>query len=86
VKLRRILIVVGFALLVAVSLQPAATPQSQTVGRCVVTVPSQWGTFRGISQGYGLVFEDDAGTLRVVNQMPCGLDGPPNISLEVRRK
>lgn len=85
-KLPRTILIAAFGLAAAVWLQPAAVPQDQTVGRCVVSIPTQWGTFRGAAQGYGLVFEDNAGTLRFMNQMPCGLEGAPIVSLEVRRK
>jgi hypothetical protein len=58
----------------------------QLFARCVANVPADWGTFRGDAQGFGLAFEDGAGTLRFVKQLPCGLEGQPNIVVEVRRK
>lgn len=83
---RRILFIAGVVLLGALCVQPAATPENPSFGRCTVNIPSDWGNFRGVSQGYGFVFEDQAGTLRVVNQMPCGLEGTPNVTLEIHRK
>ncbi len=77
---------IAILVLVAVLvLRPVAAPQSQNFGRCIVNVPSEWGTYRGDAQGYGIVFEDNAGTLRFVKQLPCGLEGTPNVLVEVRR-
>ncbi len=84
-SLRKVLLIVVFTLAAAVCLRPAAAPQ-EVGSRCVVYIPSQWGKFQAASQGYGLVFQDDAGALRFVVQMPCGLEGTPNVSLEVRRR
>jgi hypothetical protein len=65
-----------------------ATPQ-QTVGApCVVVVPRDWGEFKGLSKS-GLVFEDEAGTLRLLDQMPCSTAGStnvPQVAVEIRRK
>lgn len=56
---------------------------------CLVTVPVEWGEFKGISK-FGLVFEDKAGTLRLIDQMPCSVDktlvAVPTVAVEVRRK
>ena len=55
---------------------------------CVVVVPREWGEFRGLSKS-GLVFEDKAGTLRLLDQMPCNMgdaNNVPQVSVEVRRK
>ena len=53
--------------------------------RCPVTVPREWGEFRGSSQT-GYAFEDQSGTIRVLTQLPCGgLGGPPLIGIEIRR-
>jgi hypothetical protein len=57
-------------------------PQVWTPG-CVASVPKSWGTFRGASTQSGLAFEDSAGTLRFLTNIPC--DGPPIVSLEIRR-
>ena len=65
-----------------------ATPQ-QTVGApCLVIVPRDWGEFKGLSKS-GLVFEDEAGTLRLLDQMPCSTAGTtnvPQVAVEIRRK
>jgi hypothetical protein len=50
---------------------------------CVATVPKSWGTFRSGSAQTGLAFEDAAGTLRFLTNIPCG--GTPVIALEIRR-
>ena len=83
-SLRKVLLILVFTL-AAVCLRPAAAPQ-EVGSRCVVYIPSQWGKFQGASQGYGLAFQDDGGTLRFVIQMPCGREGTPSASLEVRRR
>jgi hypothetical protein len=57
-------------------------PQIWTPG-CVASVPRSWGQFRGASTQSGLAFEDSAGTLRFLTNMPC--DGTPVVALEVRR-
>jgi hypothetical protein len=57
---------------------------------CTVVVPAEWGQYRGSITGSGLVFEDKNGTLRIIQQLPCTLDGtpngPPRVYAEVRRK
>jgi hypothetical protein len=57
-------------------------PQVWTPG-CVASVPRSWGTFRGASTQSGLAFEDAAGTLRFLTNIPC--DGSPVAALEIRR-
>ena len=84
--LRRSVFITLFVLAAAVCLRPATPPQEQNFGRCIVTIPAEWGTYKGDAQGYGLVFEDSAGTLRFVKQLPCGLQGTPNVLVEVHRK
>ena len=52
--------------------------------RCQVTVPREWGEFKGSQQGYA--FEDQSETIRVLTQLPCGgLGGTPQIGVEIRR-
>lgn len=51
---------------------------------CVSSVPSSWGAYKGGSAQSGLAFEDNAGTLRFVTNLPCG-GAVPIVSLEVRR-
>ena len=57
---------------------------------CTVVVPAEWGKYRGNAVGSGLVFEDKSGTLRIIAQLPCTLDGtpngPPRVLAEIRRK
>ena len=60
---------------------PAST-QLWTPG-CVATIPRSWGQYRGGSAQSGLAFEDNAGTLRFLTNVPCG--GTPLVALEVRR-
>lgn len=59
----------------------AAAPQFGST--CVTYVPREWGTYRGGSTQTGLAFEDSAGTLRFITNLPCG--GAPIVALEVRR-
>ena len=59
-----------------------ANPQVWTPG-CVAQVPRTWGTYRGASAQSGLAFEDSAGTIRFLTNIPC--DGVPTVSLEIRR-
>ncbi len=57
---------------------------------CTVVIPAEWGKYRGNVTGNGLVFEDKNGTLRIIPQLPCTLDGtpngPPRVLAEIRRK
>jgi hypothetical protein len=64
--------------------QPSLQPQPQiwTPG-CVAQVPRAWGTYRGASAQSGLAFEDSAGTIRFLTNIPC--DGTPIVSLEIHR-
>jgi hypothetical protein len=84
----RIVMFVGLVLVVLVSLKIYAAspkkpePQVWTPG-CVASVPRSWGTFRGASAQSGLAFEDAAGTLRFLTNIPC--DGSPVAALEIRR-
>jgi|SRR5580700_4894659 hypothetical protein len=60
----------------------AAPAQLWTPG-CVSNVPKSWGQFKGGSAQSGLAFEDNAGTLRFLTNIPCG--ATPLVALEVRR-
>lgn len=60
-------------------------PQVEPTALCTITVPRQWGEYVGAGS-YGLEFKDDKETIRFVKQFSCGLEGAPNVSLEVRRK
>ena len=57
---------------------------------CSVVIPAEWGEFKGNINDTGLVFEDKSGTLRVIQQLPCTLDGtpngPPRVIAEIRRR
>jgi hypothetical protein len=57
-------------------------PQVWTPG-CVASVPKSWGACKGGSAQSGLAFEDGAGTLRFLTNIPC--DGTPAVALEIRR-
>lgn len=58
-------------------------PQVWTPG-CVASVPKSWGTFKGASTQSGRAFEDSAGTLRFLTNIPC--DGTPVVSLEIHER
>jgi hypothetical protein len=60
-------------------------PQVDQTARCTLTVPADWGEYIGAGS-YGLEFRDEKGTVRFVKQFACGLEGAPNVSLELRRK
>lgn len=49
-----------------------AQETSPNVGSCAITVPKEWGEFKGASD-YGLTFEDDKGTLRFVLHPRCAI-------------
>ena len=84
----RTVMVVALAIAVLLSLKIyAATPkkpapQVWTPG-CVANVPKSWGAYKGGSAQSGLAFEDSAGTLRFLTNIPC--DGTPLVALEIRR-
>jgi len=59
------------------------TAKPQTQSTCAIDVPSNWGDYMGSSEHYGLVFKDDAGTLRFVTNVPCS--GVPQVALQVNR-
>ena len=58
---------------------------------CIAEVPKSWGDFKGASS-YGLAFEDQDGTIRILLNPPCsnGISSStissPNIDLQVKRK
>lgn len=62
----------------------AATPQD-SASRCIANVPLDWGEYVDSSTN-GVAFRDSNGTLRFVKNFPCGLEGAPNVALEIRRK
>ena len=87
-KRTAIAIAVALAMVTLVSLKLFASapksplPQVWTPG-CVSAVPKAWGTFKGGSAQSGLAFEDSAGTLRFLTNIPC--NGAPAVALEIRR-
>lgn len=64
-----------------------ATAKSQIVGygqpACTTYVPTSWGEYTGSSEHYGIVFKDNAGTLRFLTNIPC--ETTPQIALQVKR-
>jgi len=82
-------IVVGALLLVALlslkiySAAAKKSPSQVWSPGCVAAVPKSWGQFRGGSSQTGLAFEDGAGTLRFLTDIPC--NGTPVVRLEIRR-
>jgi hypothetical protein len=50
---------------------------------CISQIPLAWGEYKGGSQQSGLAFQDTAGTLRFITNIPC--DGVPQVALELRR-
>ncbi len=74
-------------MLIGLELNPGKVVHAQSYSsRCIANIPREWGTFKGVSNSYGIGFEDSSGTLRFVNQFPCGLEQAPNVSLELRRQ
>jgi hypothetical protein len=65
------------------AMKAAPPPAQMWTPGCVSSVPKAWGQFRGGSAQTGLAFEDSAGTLRFVTNVPCG--ATPLVALEVRR-
>jgi len=57
---------------------------------CTVVIPAEWGEYAGMSTGTGMIFEDQHGTLRIIPQIPCSIDGgvsgPPPVLAEIIRK
>jgi hypothetical protein len=77
------LAIVGFVSLKMYAATPKKPePQVWTPG-CVAAVPKSWGAYKGGSAQSGLAFEDSAGTLRFLTNIPC--DGTPAVALEIRR-
>jgi hypothetical protein len=50
---------------------------------CRSYVPPAWGDYMGSSEHYGVVFQDNSGTLRFITNVPC--EATPQIALEIRR-
>jgi len=88
---KRIAAVVTLVLTSAVGgYQLKAHAQQDFPPPCRVVIPAEWGKYKGDSNGSGLVFEDRNGTLRIIQQLPCTLDGtpngPPRVIAEIRRR
>lgn len=79
-------VVLVIAVFISLKMYAAApkrpAPQVWTPG-CVASIPKLWGAFKGASTQSGLAFEDSAGTLRFLTNIPC--DGSPVVALEIRR-
>jgi len=50
---------------------------------CKSYAPISWGEYVGSSKDYGVVFRDNAGTLRFITNVAC--ETTPQIALEIRR-
>ena len=50
---------------------------------CRSYAPINWGEYLGSSKDYGIVFRDNAGTLRFVTNVAC--ETTPQVALEIRR-
>ena len=70
--------------------QIKAHAQQRFPASCYVMVPADWGEYRGMSTGTGVVFEDKDGTIRVVGKLPCGIDREPmtvpQVDVVIKRK
>jgi hypothetical protein len=87
----RIIAIVTLVLAAAVGgYQVKAHAQQQYPKPCTVVIPTDWGKYKGVAAGSGLVFEDKNGTLRITSQIPCNIDGSvasaPQIMVEIHRK
>jgi hypothetical protein len=78
-----ILVIVVLVSLKAYAAAPAKPAAQLWTPGCVSSVPRSWGQFKGGSAQSGLAFEDSAGTLRFLTNIPCG--ATPLVSLEIRR-
>jgi len=77
-----LLLVLPLSLTIYAASAKKSSPQVWSPG-CVASVPKSWGQFRGGAAQTGLAFEDGAGTLRFLTDIPCG--GTPVVKLEIRR-
>lgn len=62
-----------------------AAPPQTGLGQpaCRSYVPQEWGEYKGSSEHFGVVFQDNSGTLRFLTNVPC--EATPQIALEIRR-
>jgi hypothetical protein len=82
----KFLVVAILVLLVSTALDvPPTKAGAQTVYgyTCFSYIPAEWSEFKGGNQQSGLAFQDHAGTLRFVTNLPC--DSTPQPALEIRR-
>jgi hypothetical protein len=77
-------VAIGILTVNAPQLSSGANLEQEQTARCRICVPKDWGEYLGAGS-YGLEFRDDAGTI-FAKQFPCGLEGAPNVSLEIHRK
>jgi len=49
-----------------------AQEQSSIIGSCSLTIPKEWGQYKGASD-WGLAFEDSQGTLRFLRHTRCDI-------------
>ena len=90
---KRVAAVVTLVLVSAIGgyqLKVHAQQESHYPTVCRVVLPAEWGKFKGVAAGSGMVFEDKDGTLRVIAEMPCSIEGavlgPPVVTAEIRRR
>jgi hypothetical protein len=88
---KRVAVVIVLVLVAAMGgYQMKAHAQQEFPKPCRAIIPSEWGEFRGIYAGTGMIFEDKNGTLRVIYQLPCQIDGgapgTPYVSAVLQRK
>ena len=88
---KRIVVLASLVMASAVGgYQLKAHAQQRFPPACNVVIPAEWGKFKGMSTGTGMVFEDKDGNLRVVGNLPCGIDpeqtAVPRVDVLVKRK
>ena len=88
---KRVAVLVVLVLASAVGgYQMKAHAQQRYPPSCNVLIPAEWGKYRGMSTGSGMVFEDKDGNLRIVGNLPCGIDpqqvATPRVDVLIRRK
>ena len=70
--------------------QMKAHAQQRYPPACNVYIPAEWGKFRGMSTGTGMIFEDNDGNLRIIGTIPCGVDrgqsSTPLVDVMIKRK
>jgi len=75
----------GYQLRAHAQQQPQQFPKP-----CTVIIPEEWGEYAGTATGTGMVFEDSHGTLRIISDIPCSIDGsvsgPPRVIAQILRK